>query len=186
MAFSQQPATDKDPGKGVDERGEPLPGVNVLVKGTQTGVSTDGNGNYSINASQAPYCIQSPELPNRGSNYRSQPVINIKLKSIAKDLDEVVVSYGKQRSREVTGSIVQLSAAPLQDMPVGQFAQQLQGKIAGVTNGEQWPARACMAFRIRGAASLAPTISPCSLSMVCPLQVVSIISTLPRSKHLPY
>jgi len=66
-------------------------------------------------------------------------------------------------------------------MPVGQFASNYRARLQGSNNGEQWPAGRGMAFRIRGAASLAATISPCSLSMVCPLQVVSIISTLPRS-----
>jgi len=99
----------QDRGKVSDERGEPLPGVNVLVKGTQTGVSNRWQRQLFDQ------CLPGAVLVFRALNYQteeatigSQPVINIKLKSIAKDLDEVVCPvYGKQRSREVTGSIVQ-------------------------------------------------------------------------------
>jgi TonB-linked SusC/RagA family outer membrane protein len=86
--------------------------------------------------------------------------LNITLKENAM-LSEVTVSYGKQRGREVTGSIAQVNMKPLQDMPVMQFGQQLQGKIAGVdvaqTSGQ--PGRG-IAFRIRGAASLSTDYQP--------------------------
>ncbi|MDR6942969.1 SusC/RagA family TonB-linked outer membrane protein [Mucilaginibacter pocheonensis] len=160
MAFGQQAGRIR--GKVTDERDEPLPGVAVLVKGTQNGVSTNNSGEYSINATPSSVLVfkmigfETVEtvVGNRGE-------INIKLKMAARGLDEVTVSYGKQRSREVTGSIAQISATPLQDMPVGQFAQQLQGKVAGVdisqTSGQ--PGRG-MAFRIRGAASLTLDYQP--------------------------
>ena len=160
--FSQQAETGSIRGKVSDERGEPMPGVNVLVKGTSTAVITDGSGNYSIHASQGAVLVfKALNYQNEEITVGTGMVINIKLKTILKDLEEVVVSYGKQRSREVTGSIVQVSAAPLQDMPVGQFGQQLQGKVAGVnimeTSGQ--PGRG-IAFRIRGAASLAADYQP--------------------------
>src|SRR5205823_3541542 len=69
-------------------------------------------------------------------------------------LQEVTVSYGRQRRREITGSIATLDAAPLQDQPVQQFAQQLEGKIAGVSvvQSSGQPGRG-VDFRIRGSAS---------------------------------
>ncbi|MDB5108932.1 MAG: TonB-dependent receptor plug [Mucilaginibacter sp.] len=159
-AFGQQAA--KIRGKVIDDRDEPLPEVTVLIKGTQTGVSTNADGEYSINASPNSVLIfRLLGFENTEATVGNRQVINIKLKIAAKSLDEVVVSYGKQRSREVTGAITQISATSLQDMPVGQFAQQLQGKVAGVdisqTSGQ--PGRG-MAFRIRGAASLALDYQP--------------------------
>jgi TonB-linked SusC/RagA family outer membrane protein len=159
-AFSQQ--AGKIRGKVIDDRDEPLPGVTVLIKGTQTGVSTNADGEYSINASSNSVLIfKILGFESTEATVGNRQVINIKLKIAAKSLDEVTVSYGKQRSREVTGAITQISATSLQDMPVGQFAQQLQGKVAGVdisqTSGQ--PGRG-MAFRIRGAASLALDYQP--------------------------
>ncbi|HEY4151165.1 MAG TPA: TonB-dependent receptor [Chitinophagaceae bacterium] len=162
LALGQPAEQARIRGRVTDERGEAMPGVSILIKGVSTGVTTDANGNYSINASRGAVLIF------KALNYRveeiaigNDPVINIQLKSIAKDLEEVIVSYGRQRSREVTGSIAQVSAIPLQDMPVGQFGQQLQGKLPGVdiqqTSGQ--PGRG-IAFRIRGAASLAADYQP--------------------------
>ena len=160
LAFGQQAGKIK--GKVIDDRDEPLPGVTVLVKGTQNGVSTNANGEYVINAAPSSVLVfKLLGFETEEATIGNREVINIKLKMAAKGLEEVTVSYGKQRSREVTGSIAQISASPLQDMPVGQFAQQLQGKVAGVdisqTSGQ--PGRG-MAFRIRGAASLTLDYQP--------------------------
>jgi TonB-dependent SusC/RagA subfamily outer membrane receptor len=87
--------------------------------------------------------------------------IHVSLKANSANLEVVVVSYGKQRKQEVTGSIVQQDASDMKDMPVGQFAQQLQGKVAGVQVGQNsgTPGRG-MEFRIRGAASLSSDNQP--------------------------
>ncbi|WPU92734.1 TonB-dependent receptor [Mucilaginibacter sabulilitoris] len=160
LAFGQQ--AGKIRGKVIDDRDEPLPGVAVLVKGTQNGVSTNANGEYVINAEASSVLVfKILGFETEEVTVGNRQEVNVKLKMAAKGLEEVTVSYGKQRSREVTGSIAQISAAPLQDMPVGQFAQQLQGKVAGVdisqTSGQ--PGRG-MAFRIRGAASFATDYQP--------------------------
>lgn len=160
LAFGQQ--AGKIRGKVIDDRDEPLPGVAVLVKGTQNGVSTNANGEYVINADASSVLVfKILGFETEEITVGNRQTVNVKLKMAAKGLEEVTVSYGKQRSREITGSIAQISAAPLQDMPVGQFAQQLQGKVAGVdisqTSGQ--PGRG-MAFRIRGAASFATDYQP--------------------------
>jgi TonB-linked SusC/RagA family outer membrane protein len=160
LAFSQQ--AGKIRGRVIDERNEPLPGVSVVVKGTSIGVSTNVNGEYVINAEPSSVLeFKMLGFEREETVIGNRQEVNIKLKMAATGLQEVNVSYGKQRSREVTGAITQISAEPLQDMPVGQFAQQLQGKVAGVqvsqTSGQ--PGRG-MAFRIRGAASLASGYQP--------------------------
>ncbi len=154
-------ATGKVSGKVTDEKGEPLPGASILVAGTSTGASTDANGNYSLELEEGSYTLVASYIGfsakefkdvvlKDGENY----VLDIQLNTNTV-LQEVVVSYGVQKQREVTGSIVQIDAPALQDQPVGQFAQQLQGKVAGVQINQYsgQPGRG-LGFRIRGAASL--------------------------------
>ncbi|CAM4011114.1 TonB-linked outer membrane protein, SusC/RagA family [Pedobacter westerhofensis] len=153
-------------GRVTDETGEPLPGAIVRVKGTSIGVSADANGAYRISLPEgsqtlmvsfvgyAPVNVSVQIIGNRST------VSNITLQS-GSTLQEINVSYGKQRAKEVTGSIVQLDAKQLEDMPVGQFAQQLQGKVAGVQIAQSsgQPGRG-VEFRIRGAASFYASNQP--------------------------
>ncbi|WP_207512552.1 SusC/RagA family TonB-linked outer membrane protein [Longitalea luteola] len=162
--------------KGVveNEKGEPLEGVTIDMKNeagdlkrsavtTKKGAFTFDNpgvkGTYIFTISHIGYVTQVVRKEN--FDPQKEETISIVLKANAADLEVVVVSYGKQRKQEVTGSIVQQNAAELQDMPVGQFAQQLQGKVAGVQVGQNsgTPGRG-MEFRIRGAASFASDNQP--------------------------
>lgn len=142
-------------GQVSDEQGVPIPGIAVLIKDTPSGVSTNADGNFSINAAVGNILIF------KGIGYETHEVtvseigiLNVIMKANIIGLKEVTVSYGKQRQREITGSIATVNAAPLQDMPVTQFAQQLEGKVAGVSVVESsgQPGRG-VDFRIRGAAS---------------------------------
>lgn len=142
-------------GTVIDDRKEAIPGATVTIKGTQTGVSASANGVFVINAAPGDVLvIQSVGYAPKEITVTNQTNISVALKPTAIGLEEVTVSYGKQRQREVTGAISQISAAPLQDMPVMQFAQQLQGKAAGVSvmQSSGQPGRG-VDFRIRGAAS---------------------------------
>jgi TonB-linked SusC/RagA family outer membrane protein len=153
VTFGQQAGKIK--GKITDERNDPIPGAAIFIKGTQTGLSTNVDGEFAITApTGAVLVFKSVGYQTQEVTVGDQPLINVKLKADVKGLEEVTVSYGKQRSREVTGSITTISAAPLQDMPVMQFAQQLQGKAAGVSvmQSSGQPGRG-VDFRIRGAAS---------------------------------
>jgi TonB-linked SusC/RagA family outer membrane protein len=154
-------------GKVTDETGEPLPGANVRVAGTTMGVSADINGNYILNIPEGTYTIQATFVGYKMLEFNNITVandkpyqLNISFKG-GSTLQEVTVSYGKQRSREVTGSIDAVNMQSMQDMPVMQFGQQLQGKVAGVnvsqTSGQ--PGRG-IAFRIRGAASMTTDYQP--------------------------
>lgn len=152
--------------KGVvtDSKGEPLIGANILEKGTSNGVSANLDGRFSINVSPGSHLLVSyigykeKEMAIDGLSQN----IRIVLEENSSMLDEVVVvSYGSQLKREVTGSVSQLSAKSLGDMPVNQFAQELQGKIAGVqVNQYSGRVGSGMAFRIRGAASLSSGNTP--------------------------
>jgi TonB-linked SusC/RagA family outer membrane protein len=157
-----------------NEKGEALEGVSVELKNeasgavisaltSKTGVFLIENpgptGPYVFRISHLGYVPQT--IRKAKLDQQKEEALYITLKTAATSLDEVVVSYGRQRSRDVTGAIVQLNEAGVRDMPVGQFAQQLQGKIAGVQVGQPngQPGRG-MEFRIRGAASLALSNQP--------------------------
>jgi TonB-linked SusC/RagA family outer membrane protein len=141
-----------------DEKGQILAGVNVILKGTQTGSTTDTEGKYSI---QVP--DDNAILVFSFVGYQSQEItvgdktsIYISLKPEDRALEEiVVVGYGTQKQREITGSIATIQAAQLEDQPVGQFAQKLQGRVAGVQiNQSTGVPGGGIAIRIRGAASI--------------------------------
>lgn len=151
-------------GKVVDEKGQLLAGVNVILKGTQRGSTTDTEGRFAI------------EVPDDAAvlifsfvGYKSQEItagsksdITVTLTPEDKALEEiVVVGYGTQKQREVTGSIATIQAAQLEDQPVGQFAQKLQGRVAGVQiNQASGTPGSGISIRIRGAASINAGNSP--------------------------
>lgn len=141
-----------------DNQGEPLPAVNVVEKGTTNGVISNIDGKYEITVSSARSVLEfsfigfEPQFVTVGSRRQ----IDVSLKENSVGLDEVVVvSFGTQKKRNMTGAVTSLKAEDTRDMPVTQFAQGLQGKVSGVqiyqTSGKPGEG---MAFRIRGAGSL--------------------------------
>ncbi|WP_256536668.1 SusC/RagA family TonB-linked outer membrane protein [Mucilaginibacter aquariorum] len=167
ILLTKKLAQGKVYGKVTDETGEPLPGANVRVAGTTMGASADVNGNYTLNIPEGTYTLQATFVGYKMLEFNNVTVVNDKPYQLnisfkgGNALQEVTVSYGKQRGREVTGSIDQVNMQSMQDMPVMQFGQQLQGKVAGVnvsqTSGQ--PGRG-IAFRIRGAASMTTDYQP--------------------------
>lgn len=151
-------------GKVTDEQGGGLPGVSVVVKGTQKGTTTDAEGNYSLSIPEGSVTLvfsfvgyTSKEMPAGAEN-----VLNVSMGADTKALEEVVVvGYGAQKKRDITGSVASISTSEVADMPVANLGQKLQGKFAGVqvsqTSGE--PGRG-MAFRVRGQASINGGNSP--------------------------
>ncbi len=122
-------------GRVVDEKGEALPGVSILVKGTQKGMITDTEGKFSIEVpdkdavlvfSFVGYVSQEIVVGNRN-------LIEIALSEDKKALDElVVVGYGTTRKSDLTGSIAQIRPEELQAVPVYNGEQALKGRAAGV------------------------------------------------------
>lgn len=145
-------------GNVTDDNGEPLPGVSIIVKGTAKGTSTDANGNYNITVPQNSILIFqyvgfiAQEVTVTGATTK----INIKLRSDQKTLDEViVVGYGVQKRREVTGAITKVNAEAITSIPTPSFEASLQGRAAGVqvTQGSGLAGSASV-VRIRGAGSI--------------------------------
>jgi TonB-linked SusC/RagA family outer membrane protein len=117
------------------ESGETLPGVNILVKGTTTGTSTDAEGQFELDAPSLQDTLvfsfigyQKQEVPIQGRNQ-----IDISLETQTVSAEELVVTgYGVQQKSDVTGSIGMVSAEDLEEQPNFNPLQGLKGKVAGV------------------------------------------------------
>ncbi len=134
-----------------------IPGVSVVIKGTTNGVQTDPDGKFKINAANGSTLVFS-FIGYKTSEHvvANNTSLDIRLATSAQGLKEVVVvSYGTQSKREITGAIGQVKASDLKDMPVPNVGQRLQGKLAGVQiNNNSGTPGAEMSFRIRGSASI--------------------------------
>lgn len=120
----------------VNADGLPLPGVNIVAKGTSAGTLTDIDGKFSFNVPS-----DAKTLVVSYIGYATQEVaitdgeINVQLKEDSNLLEEVVVNvgYGTQKKSVVTGAISKVSAKDLEKVPNGRIEQALQGRAAGVT-----------------------------------------------------
>jgi TonB-dependent SusC/RagA subfamily outer membrane receptor len=130
-------------GTVLDISGIPIPGVNVIEKGTNNGDVTDFDGKYSLNVNSKGTIVfsfvgmQSIELPVEGKT-----IVNVTLKEDAESLNEViVVGYGTQKKEAVTGSVVSIKGEEIEDLPVGNIASALVGRVLGVSisGGESRP-----------------------------------------------
>jgi TonB-linked SusC/RagA family outer membrane protein len=151
-------------GKITDDTGETIPGVSVLLKGTNVGTLTDVDGSFSINIPDqgAVLIFSSIGHITQEVNVGSLSTLEIKLVTDSKALSEVVVvGYGSQLKKEITGSVQTLKSEEIKDIPVSQVTQKLQGKLAGVqinqTTGK--PGQG-MSVRIRGQVSVSAGSDP--------------------------
>ena len=122
-------------GTVLDETGEPLIGVSVVVKGTNTGTITDFNGNFSINLPVGKNVLVLSYI-----GYKEQTVtvtgnapLNLKMIADTQALDEVVViGYGLVKKRDLTGAVSSVKADDITIAPTSNAMEALQGKIAGM------------------------------------------------------
>ena len=131
----------------------PIPGANVLLKGTSTGTSTDANGDFTLSVRGA-----NPVLVISAIGSKTQEVVvgnrtavDLTLADDATALDEVVVTgYTTDTKRETTGAVSTVKSKALTAVPSGNVEQQLQGRVSGltvITNGQ--PGTASQ-VRVRG------------------------------------
>ncbi|MFW5760953.1 MAG: SusC/RagA family TonB-linked outer membrane protein, partial [Cyclobacteriaceae bacterium] len=143
--------------------GSPLPGVNVVVKGTDIGTVTDINGEFSLAAAaDATLVISFIGYETTEVSVNNRSVIDIVLEEDVQQLDEIVVTgYGTQTKRDVTGSIATVQGEDIAQVPVGSFDQALQGRAAGVqinrANGEPG---AGVRIQVRGTSSISAGTNP--------------------------
>lgn len=122
-------------GRVTSDNGLPLPNVSVVIKGTNTGTTTDGNGSFTLTVpasaktlifSSVGYAPQELTLTNRND-------VNVELKASDKDLQEVVViGYGTQKKKEVTGAVSTVKGTAIAAQPNPSFDVALGGRAAGV------------------------------------------------------
>jgi len=159
-AFSQIKVT----GTVLDNKSEPLIGVNITVKGSKTGTISDFNGKFNI------------EVPNRQSilvfsyiGYKTiektipaSGQLNVVMEEETQTIDEVVVvAYGTQKKSHLTGAVSSLKNEKMDEIPVSRVDQALQGKIAGVQiNNVNPEAGAAPKIRVRGLGSISASSDP--------------------------
>src|SRR5690606_37301627 len=151
-------------GRVVSDQNEPLPGVNVLVKGTSQGTTTDVDGQFTLTVPD-----QNAVLVFSFIGYQTQEVtvgartnINVTMASDTRTLDEVVVvGYGEMEKRDITGSVAQIKSEAIQAVPVYNVEQALKARAAGVQvtqNSGQPGGR--IEVRIRGGNSMIGSNDP--------------------------
>lgn len=152
-------------GTVTDGKGERLPGVSIIIKGTTRGTTTNVNGEYSLAVpddkailvfSFVSYVAQEIMIENK-------TVINITLLSDIKALDEViVVGYGTQKKADLTGAVSTVSIEQIKNKPAVSFGEALVGQMAGVQvqqiNGA--PGGEGLSVRVRGTGSITAGSSP--------------------------
>lgn len=148
---------------------EPLPGVNVSVKGTTQGVVTDAKGAFSINVPDPGTGPSEAVLVFSFIGYRTQEMrvgnlatLSVVLTVDDRSLDEVVVvGYGTQRKSDLTGAVASISAAELKKVPLTSLDQGLQGRAPGVqvTQSTGQPGGG-VSIRVRGGNSITGNNEP--------------------------
>ncbi|GAB3692204.1 TonB-dependent receptor [Spirosoma flavus] len=174
-SLAAAPASPKNPathrvadrpitGRVTDEKNEGLPGVSVLIKGTQRGAVTDADGRFKLEIPESNvtlvfsfvgYISQEVAVGNQTS-------VNLSLKTDAKMMDEVVViGYGTARKSDLTGAVSGIKEAELMERPAPSLNQQLSGRLPGVqvnTNSGRPGGRTTV--RIRGFSSINSSNNP--------------------------
>ena len=159
ITISNQNEKKQINGVVLDDRGETLIGVSVLIKGTTTGTVTDYDGNFSIKAAKGDVL----ELSYIGYQPISliiddKPALKIVMKEDTKMLEEVViVGFGTQKKINVTGAVSTVDAKVLESRPVQNVAQALQGVVPGLNfsvNSTGGTLDNAMNVNIRGAGTI--------------------------------
>ncbi len=165
LFFSLQ-ATAQDvrvTGRVTDSTGAGVSGASVTVKGGSTGVATDATGNFTITAGpNATLTISALGYGTRDVAIGGRTSVSISLTAAAsQSLDQVVVvGYGTQRKRDLTGSVASVSGAELAKQPVLTATQAVQGKVAGVQVITSGDPNALPVIRIRGTGTMLAGANP--------------------------
>ncbi|QRR01335.1 SusC/RagA family TonB-linked outer membrane protein [Dyadobacter sandarakinus] len=164
LFWAKSAAQQQVTGTVTDSRGEPLPGVNIIVKNTSAGTVTNVDGTYSLSIAGDNGVLlfsfigyAAAEVPVNG-----RTKIDVSMKEDLQNLDElVVVGYGTVKKSDLTGSVATITSAELKAVPVATFDQALQGRAAGVqvvqSNGVPGGGTN---IRIRGTTSVSASSEP--------------------------
>ncbi|MBY0434206.1 MAG: SusC/RagA family TonB-linked outer membrane protein, partial [Cyclobacteriaceae bacterium] len=140
------------------EDGQPMPGINIVIKGTSTGTVTDVNGLYNLQApsSDAVLVFSFIGFETQEVKVGRRSVIDITMRPDPKQLEEVVITgYREENRRALPGSVAVIKSDKIANVPIASFDQVLQGRVPGmlVSSGSGQPGAAANVI-IRGIKSL--------------------------------
>ena len=146
-----------------DEKGAPLPGVSIVVKGTKTGAITDANGEYTVKTTddKAVLVFSFVGFASQEIAVNGKSQINLSLKPESESLDEiVVVGYGTQKKKDLTGAVVRANLKSKGESPTISLGSALQGVVPGLNVGMVTRAGTDPLITIRGRTSISGTSTP--------------------------
>ncbi|MGF7215285.1 TonB-linked SusC/RagA family outer membrane protein [Spirosoma lacussanchae] len=158
--LAEAPQVKRITGQVTDENNQGLPGANVIEKGTSTGTSTDANGNFVLNVSDAAttLTISSVGYISQDVPIGNTAVVNVKLAPDDRTLNEVVViGYQAVRKRDVTGANDVISPTQANKVTANSLAESIQGLSPGVTVRNTGVPGQQASIQIRGVASFLNT-----------------------------
>ncbi|MDR2511181.1 MAG: TonB-dependent receptor [Bacteroidales bacterium] len=164
----------------LDTKSEPIPFASVYLPGTTTGVTTDIDGKFSLSvpANAIVFEVSFTGYQKKTVTIGNQSSFSVVLAEEATALDEVVViGYGTQKKRDLTGAVASISAKDIVAKPVASIGEALAGRMAGVqvTTAEGSP-DAEIAIRVRGGGSITQDNSPLYIVDGFPVNSISDVS----------
>ncbi|MCB2407851.1 SusC/RagA family TonB-linked outer membrane protein [Hymenobacter lucidus] len=153
---ARQLADTKISGRVTDEKGEGMPGVTVVVKGTTNGISTDPDGRFTLTVPDgATLVVSSVGFLTQEVAVAGRTDLSIRLLPDAKALDEVVVTgYQVQRKADLTGAVAVIKTDEIKDMASNDVTRNLQGRVPGVQITTDGAPGSAATVRIRGIGTL--------------------------------
>ena len=178
-------------GTVTDSKGEPLPGVNIVVEGTTIGVITDVNGHYSINVpgEKSVVIFSYVGYLTEKVTVGQQRVIDMKLVEDIKQLNEVVVTaLGLKREEKSLGyAVSSITAKDITLTGTTNFASALYGKAAGVRiNAANGGASSAVNIQIRGVASINNNTQPLYVVDGVPIRNQALLNTASASNNASF
>lgn len=149
-------------GTVLNESSEPLPGVSVSLKGSQTGTATDKDGRYDLDVNTSGTLVFSfIGYKTQEISINGRSIINVTLVEDEKILEEVVVvGYGTQKKSSLTGAVSSVSSKDLTALPVINANQAIQGRVAGVSIVNNSSPGSDPVVRVRGVGSISLNPNP--------------------------
>lgn len=157
-AFAQRTVS----GKVTDDSGEGLPGVNVVIKGTTNGVTTDLDGNYRISVDDGAVLVFSyVGFETQEVQVGARTTVDVQLGGATELQEVVVVGYGTQSKRSLTDNIAQISGDDIKEIPNSSFQNSLVARAAGVDiTQDNGKVDGGINIRVRGQASISAGTQP--------------------------
>lgn len=182
LPTASQPADVTVSGRVTDEAGAGIPAVNVSVKNTTRGTTTDGTGTYrlAVPDASAVLMFSSVGYERQEIAVGNRTTVDVTMKTDVQGLSEVVVvGYGTQAKKDLSTSVASINSTQIKDLPISNPAQALAGQLPGVyvqqANGAPG---AAPVIRIRGTGSLSASNNPLYVIDGYPFNDASFFNTL--------